>query len=158
MGAPVAIGAAIVGTGLQLYGQKKSRDAVKKQELENIALLEKQNKFAQQAVQRETEIFYEEGQQLIGNQASTFAANGVDISGSALMTLIDTEINIDNEIADIKQQAKNEGVIALDRINASRSRLREMNSFSNKYLPYASTILGGVSQIASAQNKYGSDK
>lgn len=98
MGAEVAIGASAIGLGLQAYGiyqqteaQKKAARAQKEAAQENAALLEQNAAVIEAQTLDDAARFRKEGEQFLSTQKTTIASSGVELEGSPLLALQETE-------------------------------------------------------------------
>lgn len=87
----------VAAAAIQIYGQRQANEAQANAERLNAAQYAKQQEMAAMASRREADIYSSESQAVIGESVSFFDRAGIDIAGSALMT-----------IANMKEQAGRE--------------------------------------------------
>lgn len=107
MGAEVAVGALIVGTALNVYGQQKAAEAqagAARADAANKAAL------AQEVMDRanvNAETMMREGRNMAGNQASQYAAGNVDVgSGTPLLAMENTLAETRRKINNMETEAR----------------------------------------------------
>ena len=91
-------------------------------------ILELESKEVLRATRREADIFGREGEVAFGNQVSSFAKAGVDLSGSPLLVLAQTKADLINEQEDIKRR----GAVEAKLIRAGASNLRSQATRTQK--------------------------
>jgi len=97
MGVEVAAGAALVGAGVEIYGQREANKRARQAEKQNAAYIEQQRKLTMLQNRREADLFQEQSAAFIGDQVSSFAKAGVDMSGSVLMAIAGSKSAADRE-------------------------------------------------------------
>jgi len=142
--------AAIIGGAvLQTIGQQQQNRAQAEAERQNALFFEEQAKFIEIAGSRELSIFNTEASQLFGDQVSTFARAGVDISGSALQTLAATKTRMRSERQAIETNTKFRASLARMR-GASASRNADFLGSDQLFATQAlANIFGAGTNIAS---------
>lgn len=144
--AAVAIAAVVVGTVVQTVGAIKKSRAVANQANRNadIADENKQIIFAEGAeIQRQQRVI---ARKQLGNIRTSFAASGVDITGSALDVLEESaaQAELDALLIGFQTERKARGF----EIDAETERRLARNAKSQGNLQAAGILLGGGAKIA----------
>lgn len=148
----MAAGAAMSAYGSLQQGKAQAAAAnYEAQVAQNNARLALENGAVQEQAQRQ------QMQGLIGQQRAAYAASGVALdSGSALGVIEGTarqgELDALTIRADARQQAQN------FRSQATMGRFSARNAKTSGMLGAVGSLLGGATQIADWQAKYGGDK
>lgn len=155
MGAANGIGAFTgFGSGaMNLYADEVEIQESIREELKREKFLEEQKKFSRLVTDRDKEILRKEGAELTGNQISAFAANGVDISGSALLEVANTQSEIENEMQAIRDESAFNLKVLNNEIKASRERRSALSS--GKGMRRFGHFLGMFGGLASAFPGFG---
>lgn len=140
-GTAIMMGIAALGTGAQVMGQIKANKGAAEAEKQNAAFYAEQAKFAQAAGERAEDIFKRETNEFLGNQTSAFAKAGVDLSGSALVALMDTHEKAKAEIGAIRTERDLNVKTAKLRGQAAIQNADRYTNFWNNALPATGTIL-----------------
>ena len=118
-GAAAAIG---VGTLIQAHGKRKASKAQAAAEKKNQAFLRLQADATEKTARREAELFERQGEELIGQQTSLFAKAGVDMSGSALLKISETQKRLKSEVRAILSSGRRSSEFAALKSDAAGSR------------------------------------
>lgn len=132
----IAAGAALmVGTAANIYGSIKANQAQASAEEANAAFYLEQADYAKKAGERELSIYRDQASEFIGAQKSSFGRAGVELSGSPLLALADTQF----------RQLKEEKAIQLDtaakvreatlKSGMAQGNADRLGSFSANFLP-----------------------
>lgn len=103
-----------------------------------------QKKQAEAATRRAVDIFEDESEAFIGDQVSSFAKAGVDLSGSALLKVAGTKAAVGRELQAIKKEGETTATLARMRADNSRAEADRLSSDGLAAL----TIAGGIFQGA----------
>lgn len=153
MGGILSMSSAIGGfmgmgsSAIGLMGAETEREDNIRGELHNQRFLEEQKEFSRMASKREMDLLRKEGVQLIGNQISAFGANGIDVSGSALIQTSTSASEIENELQAIREEHAFNLKHFDEEISASNSRITSLNA--NKGLKRFGYIMGGIGGMGS---------
>jgi hypothetical protein len=145
MGGPAAGFAAGAGTILNLEAQGKAkRERFRQANMEKFRLEQEAQEIERQT-KREVDLFKKRGEIALGDQASSFAAAGVDISSSPLLVMANTKTDINREANEIKRQGEEQARLA--RIGA-RQVVANANAINRgKSLRETATFVKGISDI-----------
>ena len=148
----IAVGAAVAGGALQMYGQAQATAKQAKAEEENAKYLEEQAAFTREAERRTLNTFDQEAEQFRGSQISGYSAGGVSLTGSPLAILADTigRQMQDRSAIQLDYQAKERE--ALLKAGASYRQANDLRGWKSKYLPGAAIGLQTAGQVASIQS------
>lgn len=149
MAVPMALFA--VATGLQVFGQWQANLAQAQAERDNAAWLMEQAQFAQEAGEREALILQNEGKQLLGEQAGTFLANGVELTGSALDVLDTTRNQIGLELDAIKRNTQMQVREATLKAASANFTSAQLSSPMNNLLQASGTVASNAGTMLSMQ-------
>lgn len=100
-----------IGAALGIYGQLRANQEEAKANDLNALAYQKQKELSALASARELDIFESESAAFLGDQISSFAKAGVDLSGSALMQIAGTKAAITREHAAITMGAERQASI-----------------------------------------------
>ncbi len=125
---PVPFALMAVGTGLQIAGQWSANLAQAKQEAQNAQFYKEQAEFARLSEQRAQAIAEFDYTYKIGQQVGNYAASGVDMSGSASITMGGTIANYINEAFAIKKKGELDFKLAMSRSKLSSENARTLSS------------------------------
>jgi len=135
---------AVVGTTLQLVGNAQANYDQAKAELQNAAFFEAQRSVAEIAGQRELDVFKRQGNELIGEQTAAYSVAGVDLSGSALNQLSQTEGRLMEEEGAIRMGNALDEKLAGARAAQSRRAVKNLTSLGRNLLQSGTIIAGGA--------------
>lgn len=121
MGVPLVLMG--VGTALQIAGNINKNLTEASQEYENARWLQEQANYARQSMFREIRRTEQEYSTKAGQQMSAYAASGVDLSGSAALTVGGTIASAFEELAAVRRKGEMDIMLA-----SSRSRLAQRNA------------------------------
>jgi len=139
MAIPLALMAA--GTGIQVAGQFMSNFAQASAERQNAEFFKEQAEYARQSARRAEDIAEFDYTAKIGNQNSAYARGGVDISGSAALTIGGTIRNMMEEIMAIRKKGNMESRLAMMRARQSSERSETLGSFQYNALELGGTVV-----------------
>jgi hypothetical protein len=149
----VAAAAAIVGAGIQIYGQITANNDQAAAEEENAAYYAEQAEFARQATVRELSLYNIESEDFLGRQKTQIAKGGVNLTGSALLVLGETMMRQMEERKAIISDGKAKEREALLRAGASSEQAGRLTSFSNNVLPAIGTTLTTAASVGTSLGK-----
>jgi len=132
------------GTTFELIGNAQANYDQAKAEFENAAFFEAQRSVAKIAGQRELDVFRRQGNELIGEQTAAFSVAGVDLSGSALNQLSQTEGRLMEEEAAIRIGNALDEKLAGARAAKSRRAAKNLKSFGRNLLQSGTIMAGGA--------------
>jgi hypothetical protein len=151
MGVETAVGFAAVSTLAQLAGQRSARNAAnsaaRSAGMAEADYLEDQATQTEIAGQREVFVRGIEGGEIIGAQTSSFADNGVNISGSALKQLAVSKAKLSQELDAMAFDTRFKASMIRKRASAFRSGA--LQSRGGGGMEDAATLIGGAANIAS---------
>lgn len=130
---------------MSIFGRWQANLAQAEAEMQNSRWLKEQAAFAQEATEREEAIFQKESESLLAEQVGSFAKNGIELSGSALDALNETENQISMEIEAIRQNGEMQMREALLKANSSRNNATQLSSLQNNLLQSGGSLLTGAS-------------
>jgi hypothetical protein len=104
--AAVGAGLNVVNIGLQLAGNSAAKKARRREAEAQRARLEAEAKEIERQTKRQVSLFKKRGEITLGEQASSFAASGVDISSSPLLVAANTKADIKREAGEIERQGR----------------------------------------------------
>lgn len=136
------------GTALSMFGQMQANRDQAQAEIENAAWLDQQAKFIDIANQREEDIFLDQSEQFIGEQIGSFAANNVELTGSALDIINDSFEKASSEIDAIRLQGRFQAQEALLRAGSARRNAARLTDPSTSFLQSGGTALTGAASFA----------
>ena len=139
---------AAVGTGVSIYGQVKANSAQAEAERSNAAFYQEQAEFAREAGDRTLKIFEDQAAEFFGKQKTSFAKAGVDISGSPLLALADTQRRAYEEGTALKEDTRMKVREAYLKAGASSDTADRLSSFTTNGLPAIGQVLTTGSQFA----------
>lgn len=150
--AAIAIGTAVVGTGLAVYGQVQQAKTAKEMGEYNAKLAEQQalqvDMDARESVRRRRE----QNKRFLASQTSAYAKAGVTIEGSPLEVQAETAGILELEALDASRQAQQQqsalyGQAAYDRrVGSTQARAA--------YIGAGASLLSGISGVAGASATY----
>jgi hypothetical protein len=132
------------GTAMQIVGNLQANRAQAEKELANAAFYKEQAKFAEDAMFRQSDIAARNYEQRKGAQLSSYAASGVDISGSAAITIAETVAQKSEEIQAIYKKGELDTRLALSRARSSEAMAATLND------PMYNLMQGGGSALTMA--------
>jgi hypothetical protein len=104
MGVEVAAGAAVIGTGLQAYGQYQAAQAQARAAKQNAKLKASQAKEMIERMRIEELNIAAQGEEFKAAQTATFAKSGVELgTGATLIAMEDTNFKIGKQIETMKR-------------------------------------------------------
>lgn len=136
------------GTALSVFGQMQANRDQAQAEFENAAWLDQQAQFAEMSQEREVSIFERQAEQFRGEQIGSFAANNVELSGSALDILNDTDVSILEELEAIRLQGQFNIQEATLRARASRNNAARLTDPTTNFLQAGGTALTGAAAFS----------
>ena len=124
MGA-AAIPLLAAGTVIQAVGQVEAGKAERAAAEANASLSDAEAVEHLRQSKREADIFEKNQAVVFGDQVSSFAKAGVDLSGSALLVLANTKLDIKQEAGEIRRRGERESALIragadVERSNAKR--------------------------------------
>lgn len=135
----IAAAASIAGTAYSAYSSERAGDKAKKAEKRQAAM--QAMRFAEQErVQRE------KARRLLATQAARIGASGIELSGSPILNLMDTQAQYERELANIRMGAQWE-------ISETLRRGKAYEEAGETRA--ASTILGGLGSLSETGYRYG---
>lgn len=143
----VALGTVAAKTVMQVKANKKARKAQIEAAEKEAQFMEAQARRTEKVKQRQLELLELERNEIFGDQVNAIAQNNIDLSGSALKEVINTQLQIDDERAAIIEE--NDFDIQLARLRAREQRLGAERIRKAGKMQDIGTILGGVSSFAS---------
>lgn len=143
---PIAAYAA--GTALKIFGQIRANADQANAEIENAIWLDEQAKFAEESSHREEMIFQDQVNDFAGQQIGTFAANNVELSGSAVDLINNTFDKAQSEVEAIREQGRMNVTEAKLKAGAARQKADRLKDPMNNFLQAAGTALTGASKFA----------
>lgn len=140
-----AAGLAMIGLGSLMSGIAgiKSNLDQASAERANAAFFMEQARFAEIAGERAEFLLRAEANRVRGQQISTFAKAGVDLSGSALSVLADTANREERESLAIRRETELNVKMAMLRAQSSQELADSLSSFTNNALQFGASILSG---------------
>jgi hypothetical protein len=147
MGVETAILLAAAGGGIKAFGQVQANMQEAQAEKQNAAFYKEQADLSLKISKKDQQIFEKESDQFFGSQVSAFAKAGVDISGSALLKLVDTKLQTSNESAQIVSNGKRQAQSYLFASNQASSRAKRLGSLEHNLLQVAGTGLSTAGNI-----------
>lgn len=136
------------GTALSIYGNIQANIAQAQAESENADWLEQQAEFAEFSAEREEDIFLRESDQLLGQQIGGFNVSNVELSGSALDVLNNTQALIQQELNAIEYAGAVKIQEALLKASAARRTADRLSSFEHNFMQAAGTLTSAGAQLA----------
>lgn len=154
-----------VGTGLQMLSQYSANLANAEQAKANSAWYQQEVSFARDSSFRAAQRTEQEYTQKWSSQASAYTAGGIDLSGSAALTLGATLAQSYEEIAAVKKKGEMDVGLARARKNLSDQSASTLSSFGTNAAGAAATFLTDFTKTegfgswprtdqAQLQNKY----
>lgn len=135
----IAASAAVIGTGVSIYGQVKAGKAAKKAADAEAASVERQARFKEGEIRDAHDRF-------MGRTATQVAKSGRAMGGSALDVIADNAIEAEVQIAAVRAGATDQ---------ATATRTAGKNARSQAYWNAAATGINGVSSVLSMANSWG---
>jgi len=117
-GSVAGVGIGLIAGGARVKAKSRALRAQAAADRENARILEVQAKFREVAGEREAEIFESEADEQIGAQISGFAAAGIQIEGSSLDLISESEHRKSEELSAIRNQTAFDASIT--RLNAAQ--------------------------------------
>ncbi len=134
------------GQGLQLWGQVRANRDQARAERQNAAWMREQAAFIKKASLREESIFKTQMEQVISEQQASFAAKGIEMSGSVLDIIDSTFEQGREEIQAIRDQADMQIRGSLLRAGAAEEHAGQLSSFRNNAMQFGGSFLTGSAQ------------
>lgn len=135
----IAASAAVVGTGVSIYGQVKAGKAAKKAAEAEAASIERQAQYEEGSIR-------DAFQRYLGRAATQVAKSGRAMAGSALDVIADSAIEAEKQIMAVRSGAAGQ---------AAATRTAGKNAKSQAYWNAAATGISGVSSVLSLANSWG---
>ena len=135
-----------VGTGMQIFGQLQANMAQARQEIENAKFYEEQAKFALEAMHRQEDIASRQYEARKGAQVSAYAKGGVDLSGSAALTIAETVAQKAEELSAIKRKGELDYKLAKLRARSSQAQGEMLQSTEYNFMQAGGTALTAYAQ------------
>lgn len=135
----IAASAAVIGTGVSVYGQVKAGKAAKKAADAEAASIERQAKYEEGNIRDALDRYR-------GRVTTQVAKSGRAMGGSALDVIADSAIDAEKEIAAVRSGAASQ---------AKATRTAGKNARSQAYWNAAATGISGVSSVLSLANSWG---
>jgi hypothetical protein len=148
-----AAAAAVGGSLIQLEGQRKADKAEAQAHRENANFQIEQANLIKKASEKEADVFKARGEEFIGEQRSAFAKAGVEMSGSALLQVAQSQRKIKDELGSIREEGLRNANVALNSAAESNRRANALSDPSMQQLQTAGTLLTGFGGAASALKK-----
>lgn len=134
-----ALAATIAGGALKTYGNIKANQAQAEAERANAAFYQEQAQFARESTARALEIYQDDAEDFRGKQVGAIAAGGLQMTGSALAILADTELKKVRESDAIIRDGKFKEREAFLKAGASIEQAERLSGFTANVLPAIST-------------------
>lgn len=131
--------AAGIGAATKIYGSIKANQAQAEAERANALFYEEQAQFARESTFRSLEIYQDEAEDFRGKQIGAIAAGGLQMTGSALAILADTELKKVRESDAIIRDGKFKEREAFLKAGASIEQAERLSGFVANVLPALST-------------------
>lgn len=139
------------GMFLSAYGQYQANRDEADAEQQNAEFFFEQAKHAEESARREESIYRQESEENFGNQVSSFAKAGVDISGSPLMMLAGARANNAEEVNAIRAEGAIRTRLAYMRGASAENKANTLRSTKYNLLQAGGTFLtGGGRMLASS--------
>lgn len=138
MAVPIIMAA---GAALQILGNYASNMAQAQQERINAAYYRKQGEFVRLSQMRAERLADFDYTQKIGTQVSAYAGSGVDMSGSAQITVGGTAAQMLDELFAIKKKGDLDYELAMMRGTLSEDRAKVLSSLSYNVVQGATTAI-----------------
>ena len=150
------IAAALIGTaistGVQVSNNRKRRNAEADAAEREANFLESQAARTLKASERQLELLSLERSETLGDQITTIAANNIDLSGSALFEIGQTNLNFDAQGKAIEEETNFE--VSITRLRAQEARLGASRIKKSGGMADFATILGGGTQAVGIASKF----
>lgn len=143
----VAVGAIAANTAMQVSANRKKRRAEIEAAEKEAQFLEAQARRTEKVKERQLELLELERNEVFGDQVNAIAQNNIDLSGTALQQVVDTQLQFDDEELAIMQESDFD--IQLANLRAREHRLGAQRIKKAGKMQDFATILGGVSQVSS---------
>lgn len=140
----------LVSAGVEILGKWSSNKAKARQEAKNALFYKKQADFARSAMMRQQQLAEFEYTSKIGQQVSAYAASGVALEGSAVVTVAGTLKNFIDETFAIREKGAIEIELASMRGQQSEEVSRMLNSTGYNMLQATGTAIGAASDYTRA--------
>lgn len=123
----------------------------------NAEFYQKQAQYNEMATQRETSIFEHSTEDLLARQSSAYSRAGIDLSGSPLLLLTQTQARASEQLSAIKEKGRQATEIALLRAQDAQNQADDIED--GAFWKAAGGILGTTGRVmATAQPKGGATK
>jgi hypothetical protein len=150
MADPVTLGMAVGGLGMQVFGGIKSSQAKADAAQKDAEIKRQEADEVDYRGERNASVLRMKGQEVIGAAEGAYTASGVELSGSALTALADTNAKNQQEIFDTYHEARfRAGQL---RQGADVSEHLASDQRTAGFVDAAGTILGGGAKIAGSTN------
>ena len=130
-----------VGTVMQIAGGINKNLEEAAQEFENAKWLEEQANFARQSMFREIRRTEQEYSNKAGQQIGAYAASGVDLSGSAALTVGGTIASAYEELAAVRRKGEMDIKLASSRARLATRNAEGLSSPSTNIMQGAGTLI-----------------
>jgi hypothetical protein len=154
----LAIGAIVAGTAISTIGKLKANSAQAQADQDNANFYHEQASFAQEAGDRELQVYEDQAAQFEGNQKGAYARGGVALAGSPLLAFGDTKLKEMQQEQAIQDSTSQKVLEANLRANMDSKQAANLSSFSNQFLTTSGSLLTGTAStlgVLSAQAKAG---
>jgi hypothetical protein len=135
-----------VGTAAQLLGGAQARRDQRRAARQNAAELARQARLEREAAKREAKNFRRESEIVFADKVSSFAKAGVDLSGSVLQVLAQTQQQAAEDARMIEQNGLQRSGVTAAQAAQQRSLARSIGRSGP--LESVGTLLTGIGQIA----------
>lgn len=150
--------ALVAGTGLQVLGNLEANAAQAQAERENAAFLFEQADFLNQASFREQTIFKRQADLFLADQISAFNKSGVELDGSALALMGETDALINEELRAIRENGRLRTREALLKGTSALKRAALLDDPVINALQATGTILTGTAPLVGEDIDFGLSK
>ena len=140
-----------IGTAVQMFGQIGANFAQAQQERMNEKYYKDQAKYTIQAYQRATQLAEFDYTQRVGAQLSAYGSSGVDISGSAAITIGGTYSQLMDELWALAKKKDLEWQLATMRGNVAGDKASLLTSTGYNLVQAGTTGLKGYTDYSKYQ-------
>lgn len=148
---------ALVSTGVQLIGQWQGNMAASDAERENEKYYRMQAMYAKDAAERQEQLSWFESSYKLSNQSSRYSGSGVDLSGSAQVTMGGTLAQAVKEVWAIREKGKMDFLLAQSRGQAAGGRADTLSSPGFNLLQAGTTAIANYGQWRSIKAHSGGE-